>query len=131
MTSSEVPGSRVVREQEIGLRLPNGIQVFPPDIWHGHALATAADREVIVGLIRAAALRLGYDEDHFLDNYAWATREKISAIVYEAGEELPILATGYITEIITDDNIPPFSSFDSEMFEPDIETMVRNSSAAD
>lgn len=106
MTRTEVPNSYVTREQEIGLRLPNGTTVYPPDTWHGHPLTDAAEREAIVALIRAAAIRLGYDENHFVEHYAWATREKISAVVYEQGDELPFLDTGFITQFLADESIP-------------------------
>jgi hypothetical protein len=93
-----IPGATVTREQEIGLQLPDGSKIFPPDTWHEHQLASAADREVILGLIRTAATSLGYPEAELLDRYHWVTRDKIIAVVYEDGDEMPITATGTITE---------------------------------
>ena len=108
VTYNQPLDSHVSREQEIGLRLPNGTAIFPPETWHEHPLVTAADREAVVGLIRAAAVRLGYDdEDHFLPHYGWATREKICAVVYEQGEELPLLATGFVNGFHVDETVLP------------------------
>lgn len=91
-----LPGATVTREQEIGLQLPDGTKVFPPDTWHDHPLATPADREVILGLLRAAATSLGEPEIELLDRYHWVTRDKIIATVYEDGDAMPITATGVI-----------------------------------
>jgi len=96
MTRVAVDGAHIIREQEIGLKLPNGRVIFPPDTWHDHDLLTANDREVILALIKGAAIRLGYPEEEFLNRYSWITREKIMAVVYEGGEEMPITSTGVI-----------------------------------
>jgi hypothetical protein len=129
--------SHVVREQEIGLQLPNGTQIYPPDQWHQRPLSTAEEREAILETLRKAAGNLGYPEDEFLAKYQWCTREKIAAIVYEGGEELPIEATGHVPfTFIEDDSIPPGTGpipvlLNGEAFQPDAEETVLNVLPAD
>ena len=91
--------TQIVCEQEIGLQLPDGTKIFSPETWHNRPVATAADREVILATLRAAAANLGYPDELFLERYHWVTREKISAVSYEDenSEELPITSTGFIT----------------------------------
>ena len=90
-----VTGANVIREQEIGLRLPNGTQIYPPETWHGHSLDGAENRDGLLQTLRAAAANLGYPEESFLEHYQWVTRDKITATMYEDGEAMPITSTGY------------------------------------
>lgn len=100
MTS--VPGATVTRSQEIGLQLPDGTQIFPPDVWHGRPLSTPEEREGILAAIRTAAKSLGYPVDELMATFAWATREKITAVVYEDGGTFPIHVTGVVAEFADD-----------------------------
>ena len=93
-----VTSANVTREQEIGLQLPNGTQIFSPEQWHGRDLDGAENRNAILQTLCAAAANLGYPEDHFLERYQWVTRDKITATMYEDGETMPITSTGYVVE---------------------------------
>jgi hypothetical protein len=104
-------GANIIREQEIGLQLPNGEQIFPPDLWHDRSLDGAVARQAILETLRLAAANLGYPEIEFLTHYHWVSRDKITTVMYEdGGDEMPITSTGYI-EIVADDRVPQGEQF--------------------
>lgn len=64
-----------IQEQRvIGLRLPNGSEIWPGDTWHGHNVVTAEDREKVVEAIKVSAANLGMDESLLLERYQWVVR---------------------------------------------------------
>lgn len=132
MTRS-VTGANVTREQEIGLRLPDGAQIFPPDTWHDHPLGTADERDYILTLIKNAAKSLGYPEGEFLERYAWVGRDKITATMYETGDEFPIFVTGKIDGFATDYEgaHPDLPGINGEVFESTPPETVQTPSVAD
>lgn len=66
--------------QEIGLRLPDGTQLWGPDGWHGLQFATPEDRLGVVESIRAAARNLGMDEDETVGRYRWVIRTTVNTV---------------------------------------------------
>ena len=58
----------------IGLRLPDGTEVFPPDTWHGRGLSTAEDRKVILDALVQSAENLGIGAEELLAQYSWLVR---------------------------------------------------------
>lgn len=98
----EVPGATVTREQEIGLQLPDGTRIFPPEVWHDHPLVTPEDREEILKVLRVAAASAGFTTPEFLGHYHWVSRDKITAVVYDGGDEFPIQVTGLVTGFAAD-----------------------------
>jgi hypothetical protein len=86
------------REEILGLRLPNGEEIFPPQQWHGRDVETPEDREHIYRAIKLSAINLGFTEEEICSRYTWVPKMRITAVVYEeeSGEPLPLPLTGYI-----------------------------------
>lgn len=88
-------------EKVIGLRLPNGTEVFPPNTWHGHALHGPENRRAIYDAICNSARNLGLDEVELLGRYSWVTRSRVTAIVWLDPDEVVSLAdTGYVGDSV-------------------------------
>lgn len=60
--------------ETIGLRLPDGTEIFPPDTFHGRGLTTAEDRQVILNAIAQSADNLGMASHELLSRYTWLVR---------------------------------------------------------
>ncbi|AON96852.1 hypothetical protein BI081_gp255 [Mycobacterium phage Tonenili] len=67
--------AEVTSEIEIGLKLPDGTQIFPPETFHGSSLATAEDRQAIHAALLVAAANMGYPPDRIQEDYSWIQRE--------------------------------------------------------
>jgi len=95
-----------VREEILGLRLPNGEEIFPPEQWHGRNIETPEDREQIYRAIKLSAVNLGFPEEEMLSRYAWVPKMRITAVLYEeaTGDPLPLALTGYLEPV---PNPPP------------------------
>ncbi|AXQ51690.1 hypothetical protein SEA_COLT_81 [Mycobacterium phage Colt] len=65
----------VVAEFEIGLELPDGTQIFPPETFRGRSLATPEDRKVIHDSLLVAMDNMGYPRSRALEDYHWVRRE--------------------------------------------------------
>lgn len=61
-------------EEQIGLVLPNGRIVWPPNDYKGRPLGNQEDRAVMLSILRSSAAELDFDEEEFLGQYRWATR---------------------------------------------------------
>lgn len=94
-------------EEQIGLQLPNGEVIWPPDLWHGFDPNSAADRPYILGSLRNAALSAGWPEEDFLKAYTWVVRNKVTRVLVETEElytweiEQPKMVAG-VPEVIRD-----------------------------
>lgn len=85
------------REDVIGLRLPDGTEIFPPEKWHGRSLETAEDRKVIFDSLRISASNLGIPEQEMLERYHWLTRTRVTAIAWgDVSQSVPLSETGYV-----------------------------------
>lgn len=58
----------------IGLRLPDGTEIFPPQTWHGRGLTTAEDRKTVLDAIAQSAVNLGIQTHELLSQYGWLVR---------------------------------------------------------
>lgn len=65
----------ITSEYVVGLRLPNGQEILPPNTWHSHPISTPAERAFIVQVLREAAKNIGEAEDELLSRYQWTRRE--------------------------------------------------------
>ena len=101
--------SSVFRETEIGLALPDGTQVWPPDEYRGFPIKDQTDRENFVSNLKNAALELHFPEADFLSKFQWVVRERITAVTYEDRCVFPI------TDLLSDSD--PLSPVVSELAE--------------
>lgn len=62
--------------QEIGLQMPDGTLIFPPNTWHGRPLATPEDRKIIVDAIATSASNLGMSAQELMGRYHWVVRNQ-------------------------------------------------------
>ena len=84
---TEVPTEfRQTTETEIGLRLPDGTEIWPPETWHGRSLVTLGDRHLIFDAIAASATNLGLDEGFLASQYRWVTRFRNTYTTVTVGE---------------------------------------------
>lgn len=65
---------RKEEQEEIGLVLPNGRVVWPPNEYKGYPLDTPQARYVLLKVLKKSAEDLDFNEDQFLAQYRWATR---------------------------------------------------------
>lgn len=88
----------VVREQEYGLKLPDGSIIWPPGQWHGCGFATSEEREKLFRSVKNSAANMGFVPEVLSEQYGWVTRAKITAVVYaDYGDEvIPFSETGYV-----------------------------------
>ena len=80
---------------EIGLQLPDGSIVWPPDEWHDRSLDTPEGRRDILDALRVAEKNLGFKPDHFLSFYSWVEREKTMHVVTTQSDPGPTYEITY------------------------------------
>ena len=73
MTTDSVEFDVQVRH-EIGLLLPDGKEVWPPDTWHGRGIETAEDRRIIVDALASSAENLHLTSEQLWEKYRWLWR---------------------------------------------------------
>ena len=87
-------------DYEVGLRLPDGTEVWPPDTWHDHPLVSDEDRRTILTAIAASATKLGMDAAELVSRYRWVVREKHSYTTV-------VLVDGHDTDLDDPALVPP------------------------
>lgn len=88
-------------EKVIGLRLPDGTEIYPPDTWHQRSLETPEDRRVIHQSIVIAARNLSISENELLGRFAWVTRSRMTAVVWgDSAEAVSLADAGQVDEVI-------------------------------
>lgn len=65
--------SHITEITEFGLLLPNGQVLW--NSYSSHSLATPADRQVMVQILRKTAEECGFAQDAFISNYSWVSRK--------------------------------------------------------
>ncbi|QDF18575.1 hypothetical protein SEA_PUPPER_89 [Gordonia phage Pupper] len=75
-------GVRAYRNEEHGLRLPDGTTVWQPDTWNGMPLATESDRQAIEQVLIAKLIEVGGSTE-FLGQYLWLKRFSTFTVVSE------------------------------------------------
>ena len=84
---------------DIGLKLPDATEIFPPEDFRGRMFADAEGRNTVLEALRVAGKNMGYPDGRVLDDYKWIRREKqIITITREMGSELialddPVIVT--------------------------------------
>lgn len=79
----------VVIRETIGLRLPDGTEIFPPETWHGRGFETAEDRKVVLGALVESAGNLGIDSAELLSQYVWIDRKQDVLTIIFPGLDQP------------------------------------------
>lgn len=87
----------ITNEVEYGLILPDGSIIWPPQQWHGRTFATPEDRQHLLSSVRLSERNLGFPPGGLVSQFAWATRTKVTAILYTdfAQEPMPLVETGW------------------------------------
>lgn len=62
---------------ETGLRCPDGTEIWPPETWHSHPLATEAERDVVAQAIIDAAATVHMPVEDLISRYTWVTRSRV------------------------------------------------------
>lgn len=62
-------------EIQIGLKLPDGRIVWPPDEYKGYPLNTTQQRATVLEVLKKTAGDLSFTEEAFIRHYGWATRK--------------------------------------------------------
>lgn len=91
-------------DEEVGIRLPDGTIVWPPDTLQGHPLSTEDQRQAIVALLRQTATDLHIPPDQFLANYLWVIRKKITVTLTQLVAAQPLVVQAPATEPEMTDN---------------------------
>lgn len=73
MTRSEIEFESEI-QHEIGLRLPDGTEIWPGQDWHGRGVESFADRQIIVNALTHSADNLNISAEELLSKYQWAVR---------------------------------------------------------
>lgn len=96
-------GVKTYRDEEYGLRLPNGQELWPPDQFHGRDFATVEERETIFRSVLASEENLYLNTQELLNRFQWLKRYATVTVVYEASHTaVPLDDTGRV-----DESIPP------------------------
>lgn len=93
-----MPDAEVRREEELGLRLPDGTEIFPPGQWHGRSIETPEDRAAILAAVRLSESNLGFPIGELCARYCWVPRWRIELISFEPSDRptLRLEETGYV-----------------------------------
>lgn len=75
---------------EVGLRLPDGRVVWPPDEYKGYPLLTADDRSNLLEVLQKTADDLSFTPEEFLRHYRWVQRVLTTRRVARETGRLPI-----------------------------------------
>lgn len=59
----------------IGLRLPDGTVIYPPNDWHGRRIDTPSDRAIVLSALQDSARNMGEPEAQLLSRYKWVAVE--------------------------------------------------------
>lgn len=70
--SEDTMPDHITEITEFGLLLPNGQVLW--NTYSNHPLATPADREMMVQVLRKTAEECGFTESEFLSHYSWVSR---------------------------------------------------------
>ncbi len=77
-------------ETQVGLKLPNGEIIWPPDEYKGYPIAEAEDRAILLEVFKKTADDLHFTTEGFLGNYSWVTRQLKTIVISENSQEIPI-----------------------------------------
>lgn len=93
------PEFHTSEEAEYGLLLPNGEEIWPPDVFHGTGLTEPQERASIVEALKAASVNLGVEVDELLAKYQWIVRYRryYVTIDFSQGISAPITDPQIIT----------------------------------
>lgn len=98
-------GVKAYRQEEYGLRLPNGDELWPPQQFHGRDFATPEERETIFKSILSSEENLYLNTQELLNRFQWLKRHVTITVVSEAPHTASSLdETGYF---LIDESIPP------------------------
>lgn len=97
--STKHPEFHTSEETEYGLLLPNGEEIWPPNLFHGTGLTEPQERASIVEALKAAAINLGVEVEELLEQYQWIVRYRryYVTVDFSEGHNVPITSTGIIS----------------------------------
>jgi hypothetical protein len=110
-------GVKTYRQEEYGLRLPNGEELWPPEQFHGRDFATVEEREIIFRSVLSSEENLYLNTQELLNRFQWLKRYATVTVVYEALHmAVPLDDTGRIEPpvAVLDESIPPGAGEDPE-----------------
>lgn len=95
--------------QQIGLRLPDGTEIFSPNTFHDRRVDTPEDRRQIVEALTVSAHNLGIDPAALLANYRWIVRDFRTITVPLDSALHDIDDPNLVAELpaVDDENTPP------------------------
>lgn len=78
----------------VGLQLPNGSILWPPDTYLGHDITTVDDRRKFVDHLRESATQMQFEEADLLGRYKWISQGKYVVTItkeqiHELTDEVP------------------------------------------
>lgn len=88
---------------QVGLKLPDGRTIFPPDEYKGYPIARPQERAYLLEVLKKSAGDLSFTTEAFLRHYGWVTRELTTTTVIGHTREIPItddLAFAEVTDRI-------------------------------
>lgn len=101
----------VEERRVIGLRLPDGTEIWPDNSWHGRGVETPEDRRVIVESLKVSARNLSVEESLLLEAYRWIVRvDKVYNVVVVGDYDFHTLESPLLLEdpevVNTEDDSP-------------------------
>lgn len=90
-------------EEQVGLVLPNGRIVWPPDEYKGYPLDTPQARYILLKVLKKSAEDLDFEEEAFISQYHWATR----VVTVVDGDEYDIDDDEFFVVEISDGTVTP------------------------
>lgn len=90
-------GVKAYRQEEYGLRLPNGDELWPPAQFHGRGFATPEERDIVFRSILSSEENLFLNTQELLNRFQWLKRYTTVTVVYEAAHAaFPLDDFGYV-----------------------------------
>jgi hypothetical protein len=88
--NGESPQEETITTMQVGLRLPDGRIVWPPDEYKGYPLNTADERAILLQVLNKTADDLSFAHADFLNYYSWCKRILTTKVVAREIGSLPI-----------------------------------------
>lgn len=77
-------------ETQVGLKLPNGEIIWPPNEYKGYPIDRPEERAILLEVFKKTAGELHFTTEAFLGHYSWVTRQLRTIVISENSQEIPI-----------------------------------------